>query len=234
MSERTKVLLYSGGMDSWIMSRLWQPDVRLYVDIGGAYSAEEVARLPRDVEVEHLPLARWERDDKIIPLRNLYFVMVASYYGERVALGATAGDRVLDKSAYFAKRASDLLSYLYRPQHWTDGRKVSIELPFKHWTKTTLVREYRAKGWDLEEAWRESFSCYDPTPAGTPCWHCKPCFRKWVAFVNAGYHPDAITTAMVRSYILGEILPLINAGEYGREQEEKEIAEAMILTGGAK
>ena len=29
-----KVQLYSGGLDSYIISRLWKPDVKLYFDYG--------------------------------------------------------------------------------------------------------------------------------------------------------------------------------------------------------
>lgn len=29
-----KVLLYSGGMDSYIIAKLWHPDVKLYIDYG--------------------------------------------------------------------------------------------------------------------------------------------------------------------------------------------------------
>lgn len=54
----------------------------------------------------------------------------------QICLGATAGDRVLDKSPRFAEAASNLLSYLWQPQHWTKGRKIEICLDFKSMTKT--------------------------------------------------------------------------------------------------
>ena len=99
-----KVLLYSGGMDSWLIDKIWKPDVKLYIDINGEYSKEEIKRLPNDVIVEKLDLGRFEREDKIIPMRNLFFVTLASLYGEEICLGATAGDRVLDKSIEFKNK----------------------------------------------------------------------------------------------------------------------------------
>lgn len=30
-SYEKKVLLYSGGMDSWLIDKIWKPDVKLYV-----------------------------------------------------------------------------------------------------------------------------------------------------------------------------------------------------------
>ena len=47
--ENKKVMLYSGGMDSWLISRIWKPDVKLYVDMNTKYSKQEIARLPKDV-----------------------------------------------------------------------------------------------------------------------------------------------------------------------------------------
>ena len=114
-----KVLLYSGGMDSWLIDKLWKPDIRLYVDMNTRYSKEEMKRLPDDTIIERLDLSKWEREDKIIPLRNMYLIGIATNYGDEICLGATAGDRVLDKSPVFAELYEDLLGYLYQKQHWT-------------------------------------------------------------------------------------------------------------------
>ena len=227
-----KVLLYSGGMDSWLVSHLWKPDVKLYIDTGSSYTAEEKRRLPPDVTIEHFDLSRFERADKIIPLRNLFFVMLASYYGDEICLGATYGDRVLDKSVIFAQKASGLLSYLYQPQHWTAGRRISVITPFKDCTKAELLRKYLNEGGDIETAFRESFSCYEPDDKGNECWRCKPCARKAVAFLLNGYHfenPAVLEGA--RAYIAG-ILPEIHAGTYGRgPKEENEIIKAYQMMG---
>ena len=72
-----KVLLYSGGMDSWLIDKLWKPDIRLYVDMNTRYSKEEMKRLPDDTIIERLDLSKWEREDKIIPLRNMYLIAMA-------------------------------------------------------------------------------------------------------------------------------------------------------------
>ena len=46
-----KVLLYSGGLDSWLISQIWKPDMRLYVNMHTEYSQQEIDRLPQDVKV---------------------------------------------------------------------------------------------------------------------------------------------------------------------------------------
>ena len=109
-SYNNKVLLYSGGMDSWLIDKIWKPDVKLYVDMNTKYSQEEIKRLPSDVIIDKLDLSKWEREDKIIPLRNMYLIGIASNYGNEICLGATAGDRVLDKSPVFADIYEQLLS----------------------------------------------------------------------------------------------------------------------------
>ena len=116
-----KVLLYSGGMDSWLIDKIWQPDKKIYINMHTRYSEQEIKKikaLNTDVEIIDFPLGQWERDDKIIPLRNLYLPMVVcNITGTEdvdICLGATAGDRVLDKSKEFVEKANDLLNYLYQ------------------------------------------------------------------------------------------------------------------------
>lgn len=227
-----KVLLYSGGMDSWLMSKLWKPDIKLYVDMKTRYSENELARVRKepDVQVVEFPLGQWEREDAIIPLRNLYLAMVAcNVTGSEdveILIGATAGDRVLDKSPEFVNKTTDLLSYLYTPQHWIpEGKKVRVCIDYKQYTKTDLLKMFKEQGGDLEEAFTRSFSCYNPVD-GHECWHCKPCFRKFTAFSEAGYEFSDDVARTVCSYIKTDILPDIEAGTYGRgEKEEHDIVD---------
>lgn len=229
-----KVLLYSGGMDSWLISQLWNPDVLLYVNMHTEYSQNEIKQLPKEVIVEDLDLSKWERNDKIIPLRNLYLVALATNYGEEICLGATAGDRVLDKSYKFADMASELLSYLYSKQHWTEGKQIKINLAYKDKSKHELLNMYLQKESKLSKnvkilkAWKNSFSCYNPQK-GKPCFSCKPCFRKAVAFYKCMqendinpmlvFNKDNILT--LHSYIKKNIIQDALSGKTGRGQKEE-------------
>ena len=228
-----KVLLYSGGMDSWLMSKLWNPDVKLYVNMHTKYSRDEMEKIRQSEEgvvFADLPLGEWEREDAIVPLRNLYLCMVAcNVTGSEdveILIGATAGDRVLDKSRVFADKASDILQYLYSPQHWIpQGKKVVVSVQYKDHTKADLLREFKEAGGDLEEAFNKSFSCYNPHN-GRECWSCKPCFRKFVSFSCAGYEFDKDVARTCCAYIRNEILPQIESNSYGRgKQEEKQIVQ---------
>ena len=222
-----KVLLYSGGMDSWIISQLWKPDIKLYVDMHSHYSEQEKKFLPEDVLVYEFPLGQWERDDKIIPLRNLYLCMVAcNITGDEdveICLGATAGDRVLDKSPEFANKTTELLNFLYSEQWWIPtGKKVRINIDYKNYTKEQLLEMYKEQGGELEIAFKDSFSCYNPSDEGEECWMCKPCFRKFVAFNHAGYKFSPEILTKVIPYIQYEIAPLIDSGQYGRGEKEEQ------------
>jgi len=226
-----KVLLYSGGMDSWLIDKIWKPDIKLYVNMHTRYSENEIKKIVSDggdVELVDFPLGMWERPDAIIPLRNLYLVMVAcNITGDEdveICLGATKGDRVLDKSYEFVKKTNDLLNFLYQPQHWIPkGKKVRVNIDFKDKTKKDLIKMFVDNGGDIKEAFTKSFSCYNPID-GHECWKCKPCFRKFVSFDLNGYkfNDSQIKTAV--NYINKEIMPDILKGTYGRgEQEETDI-----------
>lgn len=227
-----KILLYSGGMDSWLIDKIWKPDRRIYVDMHTRYSEQEIKSIKQrrnDVEIIDFPLGQWERDDKIIPLRNLYLPMViCNITGSEdvdICIGATAGDRVLDKSKEYVAKANDLLNYLYQPQWWIpEGKKVNINIDFKDYTKEDLLKAYIEQGGDLDTAFIESFSCYEPDENGNVCYACKPCFRKFVAFEMMGYVFPINVLQKVIPYIEKEIVPQIQQGTYGRgEQEEKYI-----------
>ncbi len=226
-------------MDSYIIRRLWKPDIVLYVDINSRYSKYESERLDSGVSyVDFIDLSNFERPDAIIPYRNVYLVLAALNWVEsnyplellesnetiEIAIGATAGDRVLDKSPEFAEKLSDLLTYLSLPQHWTNNRsrKVKVVLPYKDKTKRWLVREYLFKGYDGQKLITESLSCYDPDSKGNPCGVCKPCIRKAVALVLEGVmSPRSELARKAFETIQEQIIPQIVEGTYGRGQEEE-------------
>lgn len=244
-------------MDSWLIRELWKPDYCFYVNVASNYSFNEMDRLKNLSEsrrpklVRGIELRRFERDDFIIPYRNVYLILAALNEYERlnpmekqqtkhqvveVCLGATAGDRVLDKSPEFAENMSRLLTQLSQPQHWTGGnsREIRVVLPFKEWTKRDLLREYASWGRTSEEqqcllqnAWDSSFSCYTPDRDGRPCGMCKACFRKTVAFTLEGYIDKKYIEKAHRYIIDSGIWDQIQAGTYGRAEEESDIKEFM-------
>jgi 7-cyano-7-deazaguanine synthase len=228
MPTGKSVLLYSGGMDSIVMAHLLAPDVLLYVKHGQRYAAKELRALRRLVAKGHVDrtlatvefpcLGKWEREDAIIPLRNMYFFGIAAHYGERLYIGAMSGDRSLDKSEEFLAKMQDMLNHLYQPQHWCVGRTFEILAPFKHMTKTELVSDYLIATKGNGDALLESVSCYSGDTE-RHCGHCKPCFRKWVALENNGIATDGLYDDNPwEAPWLSDVLPQVRAGTYrGRE-----------------
>ena len=84
-----KVLLYSGGLDSFCLAQIAKPDVLIYIDLESRYTKAELKHLsvPKDCEDtplvhETLSLGRFEREqDLIIPARNAFMVLLAAQYG---------------------------------------------------------------------------------------------------------------------------------------------------------
>lgn len=207
------------------MAKLWKPELKLYVDMHSHYSEAERKRLDKDVLIVDLPLGRFEREDFIIPFRNMFLVLIAAQYGERILIGATAGDRTLDKTPEFAMLAERALNFMHSPQWWCpEGKRFNVSVQYKDQTKEQLLRTYLAQGGDLETAWRGSFSCYTPRLDGEePCMHCKPCFRKFVAFALCGREFPLNERERMREYLSAEIVPQILNGKYGRGPEEQDI-----------
>jgi 7-cyano-7-deazaguanine synthase in queuosine biosynthesis len=237
-----KILLYSGGLDSYLIKELWKPDLLLYIDVNSKYSLGERVHFTcqsstyDNLVIDELDLGKWEREDLIIPLRNMYLIMWATNYadeeGAEICIGATAGDRVYDKSESFVSMFEPVLNYLYQPQHWTNGKTFRINIDYKSKTKHQILKEYLDQGGTLEDAFNNSLSCYNPTWTDgkvAPCWKCKPCFRKFVAFALMGMKFDDLLLDTVIPYINENILPLIKAGTYGRGEEEHDVLKVLEL-----
>ena len=185
---KTKVLLYSGGMDSWLIDKIWRPDRKIFVDVGTPASAEERKRLPADVIVLDFPLlGRFEMPDKnyLLPLRNFFLVLLASYYGDIICLGSEAGSRHRDNGRRFARKLTRIINCCLSE---IPGRKVKVVTPFAHMTKAELLSEYVKRGGDIKEAWENSFSCYAPIN-GKECGNCRSCRQKLAAFQLLNFNP---------------------------------------------
>lgn len=186
-NKKTKVLMYSGGMDSWIIDKLVKPDKKVFVDFHTKACEVEKNLLPQDVIVKDIDLSEFEVQDehKLLPLRNLLLVIVGSYYGNEVYLGSVGNSYHFDNDEYFCKKTQRLLNHLYKEI----DKKVKIKLPYCNTTKEELVKIYKEKGLDLKEAYEKSFSCYSPVD-GKECGKCVSCKQKREAFKKNGYSEE--------------------------------------------
>lgn len=189
-----KVLLYSGGTDSWLIAQLWKPDVLLYVDMKSRYSRAELYSLRinnKTVPIIYadLPLGQFEDPQTaFIPCRNMYLLMLASNYGDEICLGANKEDigGSSDKDLDFLNEAEHMLNRLLKKQSLYEGKTIKIEKSFLNYTKEELLEMYLKQGGDIDKFKYSTFSCYTPTGAGRECLSCKACFRKFVVAYGNG------------------------------------------------
>lgn len=205
-----KVLLYSGGMDSWLIDKLWKPDKKIYIDIGGRYSQAEKRRLPKDVEIVEMGvLGRFELDNLYVPMRNLIFLEIASLFGDIVCLGATLGDGGVDKDEQFLLNVDKLLKEQWNaPKCYKD---ISVETAFSRLSKGDLLDEYARNGGDLQRVKEESFSCYE---GDKPCYSCMPCFRKFAPLYVRGVEYSKEEKEKMYRYIQDVVIPGKYDGTY--------------------
>lgn len=217
-----KVLLYSGGTDSWLINKLWKPDKKIYINIHGFYSGAEIAKLPLDVEIVDFPFLGFteELDTNFVPLRNLYFLMIASNYGTDICYGATKSDRgSKDKREEFIQKAQDIFDYCLIGNSFTQDRHIHICTDFVKLNKFEIIQQYLNTGGTIEEFVEDSFSCYHSID-GKECMHCKQCYKKFMEAYYFGYkYSDQIKRDMIE-YLKYNVIPVNNhEGTYFTERE---------------
>lgn len=180
-----KVILYSGGIDSFIASTLlgdeWTP---VYVNMGTRYSSKELEFISASPMSQHLricdlPLGDLEQDNGFLPQRNLMLLayVQARFNANEIALCAVKGEYSRDKHRTFFQKASELLSY-------TAGMPVRCYSPLISMTKTQAVARYLKEGYSADELLNYTVSCYHST--SNACGQCMSCYRRWVALENNG------------------------------------------------
>jgi len=241
-----KVLLCSAGMDSYIINKLENPDVCLFIDSKSNYSGIEKQWMIKNKEHYNnlvilddvLDLSMVELDNFIVPVRNLFLAAFGTYFGDEIILGATYGDRSTDKDYTFQGMMNGILNYIYGKGHWCEGRHIDFNLKYKEWTKEDLIKEFIKQGNDVEELILNSFSCYTPTDDSEPCGKCKPCTRKFLSILGATgldiseYYDnkprDYFTDDIIKEWLSDLQLPV---NRRGRESEETERTLNKMLNG---
>lgn len=180
-----KVQLYSGGLDSYIISRLWKPDVKLYFNYGIPQNIEEIKHLPSDVIIKNVNLSDYMQNDGLntIPLRNLLFAAMAVNYGDIIAIGGLKSDLHYDKKPDFAEKATKLFNSVLEKER--QPKSIQVVIPFAEYTKTDLICAFFEIGGTLDELNANSWSCHTPVD-GKPCGHCQACKARNKAIIEAG------------------------------------------------
>lgn len=189
----TKIVLYSGGLDSFIglyllrqQSDDWTP---VYFDMQLKYSQKERLNMINPIRLRivdgMLDLSRLEHDNSAyVPNRNVLLCTAAQalYGASEIALCSVADDVYGDNSEHFHY-------YMQRTLSLAAGHQVRVFSPLSMWngqllqSKAEAVGTYLQQGGDPEML-RKTVSCYDPDELS--CGKCKACTRRTDALAANG------------------------------------------------
>lgn len=202
--SKSIVILYSSGLDSFIMKKLAEktyPDADIkciYFKHGAPSETQELWYLPADVEVRCLD---WLNDERTpvskksnplvgpiyIPGRNMIFALLAACQDlpDEIWLGPLVdecNDLATDKNEIFREKCNDIMNYVLSPFK----EEIKLVFPFveRGWRKIECVK------WALEngvtkEVLLDTVSCsfHDGEKA---CGECFQCLKRRLVFLNCG------------------------------------------------
>lgn len=209
-SQTRQILLFSAGLDSFPAWHYLGRPPAVYFDIGHRYRAPELAAIAAlaercgiGVEISReLNLAAWEAPDAIIPMRNVYFAMLAANRAPKIWCVGVRGDHVADKSPQAFAEISRLITRF-------TGSPVTLDSPFWQMTKTEVVAWYLAQGLPAGDLLL-TYSCSREDGDPVHCGRCSSCLRRWISLVNndvtAEFEHDPWTWDRVASYYVQAML----------------------------
>jgi 7-cyano-7-deazaguanine synthase len=181
------ILLFSGGIDSYIAYYYLNKPQTVYFDLGTPYTQKEIKvikkLIPETIIDNSLNLGSRQIGEKAyVPFRNLYLAMLAVKYDDTVVIAGVKDDDVSDKNEPIFEKFSELLSEL-------EGREINVISPFWGMTKEHVVEWYLEK--HSPDDLLKTVSCYSIEDTNY-CGMCPSCFRKWCALkannINLDFH----------------------------------------------
>lgn len=223
--EYPEILLYSGGLDSYIAWHFLNKPQTIYYPLRHRYQNFEVRAIwktiPNTILDYSLELGEWEEKDANIPMRNALMLMMASFYSSRICLVVQKGEMSIpDRSPEFFSKISGWISFL------RNGEPIDIFTPFSQMTKTQMVKWYLDNNLSVVDLLKTR-SCFSLEPS--PCGACGACFRRWVAFKNNGIEESMSSNILEWEGTLQYIEKMKN-GQYDALRTE-ETFRALELSG---
>ena len=200
------ILLFSGGIDSFVAYHYLKKPKTLYFDIGSRYTNLEITHIkkmiPETIIDTSIHLGDTEHGDKAyIPFRNLFLALKAAKYSNTIVIAGLKDDMVSDKNKQVFKKFSDLMSEM-------EGRQIDVVSPFWDMTKYDVVKWYKDTIDETGNSLLDTISCYSGT--SSYCGKCPACFRKWCVlkandidispFLNKELIQEYVTSAEENKY----------------------------------
>jgi len=185
------VLLFSGGIDSYVAYFYLDKPKTVYFNVGSRYSKIEtthVLNLIASTTIEtSLYLGDRETASAYIPFRNLLLALQAVKYSDTIVIAGLKDDMVSDKNEAIFTKFSKIMSEM-------EGRSINVISPFWGMTKFDVVQWYQnnvnSSGENDKtkmytgQSLLNTISCYSGTEQF--CGKCPACFRKWCALKANG------------------------------------------------
>ena len=188
-SPRKSILLFSGGIDSYVAWHFLKNPPTVYFDLNTPYSQRElkvVKNLISSTIIEKVIdfSSRQEGDHAYVPYRNLHLALLANKYADRIIIAGLKDDKVNDKNERVFRQFSYLMSDMM-------GRQIAVISPFWDMTKEQVVSWFLHVYGGNEEDLLNTISCYTPEKSSwgkdsNYCGECPACFRKFVALRTNG------------------------------------------------
>jgi len=219
MADRdNSVLLFSGGIDSFVAYHYLNKPKTVYFDVQSRYTQRElevVKRLIPSTIIDHsLDFSSREIGvNAYIPFRNLLLAAQAAKYADTIYIVGIKGDNVSDKNEEIFEEFSTLLTKL-------ENRPIKVLSPFWEKTKSEIISWYLNDHKGNLGILLQTISCYAPKATGSYCGRCPSCFRKWTALrangINVPFYNDAL---------LDEYYKAAKKGIYIKERNDEIIRE---------
>ena len=172
------ILLFSGGLDSFIAYHYLGKPATVYFDLNTPYTTKEIKvvqkLIPNTVVEKVIDFStRQIGKNAYVPYRNLHLALLANKYSNLIVMAGLADDKVNDKNEKVFRQFSYLMSDMME-------KTITVMSPFWKMTKEQVV------GWYLNiyqgdpKDLLNTISCYSPTKK-TYCGSCPACFRRWCA-----------------------------------------------------
>jgi len=178
-----EVLLYSGGIDSFIGYYYLNKPQLISFDLGSKYTQKELKYNPLKTEnIIYDESLKWlgENEQNLnahIPFRNLYLALTAvAKYSDIIYICGLKDDEMTDKNEQVFNLWSNHFSEL-------ENRQIQILSPFWNLTKEDIVKWYSNK-YNKEDLLK-TVSCYSNEDI-IYCGKCQACFRKACALYSVG------------------------------------------------
>lgn len=201
------IVLYSSGLDSFLMWRLRHyitgtpADFKaIYFNHGQAVANEEISHLPEAVQVRRIewldiqglnPIECPGRNEGaiFIPGRNLVFAVTAACQEipDEIWMGTLHGethDKGTDKNYEFLARTNQTINYVLGP--FLNGKQVQVKFPLAdlHLNKKDLCAEALKRKVATREEIANTYSCHSGDKQ--PCGECVQCVKRWAIFEELG------------------------------------------------